>query len=143
MHWWSTVTILSTWSCDPPGGRGEVLGCGVDAERIDRFQDCCGPDGDPWPLLFTEREVEHNQGLDDPALGFCASFCSKEAVLKAVGVPIDYQQCELLLYPNEEMQIMRLAPEFSDEHGIDGAMAQVMQPVGSGECVVAVCVYRS
>jgi phosphopantetheinyl transferase (holo-ACP synthase) len=114
----------------------------LDAERIDRFQECCGPEGEPWSRLFTEREVKHNQKLEDPAFGFCASFCIKEAVLKAVGVPIDYQQCELLLCPDEELQNIHLAPEFSDEHGIDGAVARVMQSGESRECVVAVCVYR-
>lgn len=119
-----------------------VLGCGIDAERVDRFRDCCGPGGDPWELLFTQREVDHNRQLENPALGFCASFCSKEAMLKALGVPIDYRQCELLLYPDVEMQNIRLAPEFSDEHEIEGAVARVMQSGESSECVVAVCVYR-
>ena len=133
------MTILSTWSFEHTE---PIFGCGVDAERTDRFRDCCAPDGEPWTALFTPREVTHNSTLDDPALGFCAGFCSKEALIKALGVPIDYRQCELLLSPPEEVHSLHLAPEFCDEHGVFRGVARVMHHAETRECVVAVCVFR-
>jgi phosphopantetheinyl transferase (holo-ACP synthase) len=126
---------LSTWSCDPDG---PILGCGLDAERVERFRELGEPGGSPWALLFTDREAAHNLALTDPAAGFCASFCAKEAMVKAVGVPIDYRDCELLFSPPGGVYRIDLSPEFLEEHGISGAVARIMYRGDVRECVAAV-----
>lgn len=129
------MTILSTWSSDraePP------VGYGLDGERIDRFAGCCGPHGEPWALLFTPREVDHARSLDAPAHGLCASFCAKEALIKALGAAIDYRDCELLLRPGEEVHDLQLSPSLCEEHGVSGAEARVLGGGSPAECVVVV-----
>lgn len=93
-------------------------------------------------MIFTEREIAHCRSLDHPELGLCAAFCCKEAVLKAVGVPIDYRLCELLFRPMSEGQEVTLARSFLDEHDAGGCMARIVLQKNPVECVVAACVYR-
>lgn len=50
-------------------------------------------------MVFSEKELEHIRTLEDKSLGFCASFCCKEAFFKAVGVPINFTECELFYDP--------------------------------------------
>jgi phosphopantetheinyl transferase (holo-ACP synthase) len=134
------VTVLSTWCCEPGGG--PVIGCGVDAERVERFRAQTEPGSpSPWPLLFTDREVAHALALPDPALGLCAAFCVKEAVVKALGVPIDYRDCELLFSPPGGVQGIYLNPEFIEEHGISRGVARIMYRGEARECVAAVTIH--
>ncbi len=119
-----------------------MVGCGVDAELIERFREHDDPDSEPWTALFSRREIDHNRRLNNPSLGFCASFCTKEALLKAVGVPIDYRSCELLFSPELEEQQVTLTQAFRDEHGVDGAVARVVLSGEPMECVVALCLWR-
>lgn len=118
-----------------------MKGCGVDAERVERFRAQTAPGAPPpWPLLFTDREVAHALALPDPALGLCAAFCVKEAVVKALGVPIDYRDCELLFSPPDGVQEIGLSPGIVEEHGISGAVARIMYRGETRECVAAVMI---
>jgi hypothetical protein len=131
---------LSTWCCEPRPG--PVVGCGVDAERVERFREHVAPGAaPPWPLLFSDREVAHAFSLPDPALGLCAAFCVKEAVVKALGVPIDYRACELFFSPPGGGCDVGLSPEFIEEHGVLGAVARIMYQRETRECVAAVTLY--
>jgi phosphopantetheinyl transferase (holo-ACP synthase) len=132
------VTTSSTWTFE---ASGSLLGCGVDAEKVERFRADGSPDGEPWRLIFTEGEVQHCRTLPDPALGLCAAFCAKEATLKSVGVAIDYRSCELLFLPEREEQDLHLSSEFCAEHGISGAVARVVLNDEPRECVVTVCLF--
>ena len=132
------MTTSSTWTCE---SSGRVLGCGIDAERIARFRAEGGFGTSPWTALFTAREIAHNRQLEDPALGFCASFCSKEAVVKSLGEPIDYRDCELLLEPGQELQELRLAPRLCKDHGVVAWSARALQPAERDECVVVVVLF--
>jgi phosphopantetheinyl transferase (holo-ACP synthase) len=59
------------------------------------------------PLVFSQNEVEHIHNLPEPAKGFCASFCCKEAFFKAIAHPIDYRTCQLFYNPaHQEQQII-------------------------------------
>lgn len=119
-----------------------MVGCGVDAERVERFRDLTGPGSPPpWPLLFTDRETAHALALPDPALGLCAAFCVKEAVVKALGVPIDYRDCELFFSPPEGVQKIDLSLGFIEEHGIFEAVARIMYRGEARECVAAVTIH--
>jgi phosphopantetheinyl transferase (holo-ACP synthase) len=135
------VTTLSTWSFELPG---RLIGCGVDAERVDRFRPEASGQRRPWELVFTGREVSHCDALDRPELGLCAAFCCKEAIIKAVGVPIDYRHCELLFRParGPQQQPVALSRTFLEEHDAEGGVARIMLIEGDEECVVAACVYR-
>lgn len=55
-------------------------------------------------MVFSRDETAYIQALDRPADGFCASFCCKEAVFKALSQPIDYLCCRLFYIPGEELQ---------------------------------------
>lgn len=136
MPWWNTVTILSTWTCESTGHR---YSCGVDAEVRARFREGGVAGARPWALIFTAREIEHSRTLDDPALGLSVAFCAKEAVIKALGEPIDYRDCELLFHTDGEDQVIELSPALSSEHRVRRALAWVMLSDDDGECVVAVC----
>lgn len=46
------------------------------------------------PLVFTKKEIDHCMRLKNPAAGLCASFCVKEAMLKALRRPYDFTGCE-------------------------------------------------
>ena len=55
-------------------------------------------------MVFSRKEVEHIRTLPDKALGFCSSFCCKEAVFKALGVPFNFTECELFFIPGQQLQ---------------------------------------
>jgi phosphopantetheinyl transferase (holo-ACP synthase) len=87
----------------------------VDAETIARFTRYTEQDN-PLPMVFSRKEVEHIQTLPDKALGFCSSFCCKEAVFKALGTPFNFTECELLYIPGRQLQ--RPALSFSRQDNV-------------------------
>jgi phosphopantetheinyl transferase (holo-ACP synthase) len=127
---------LSTWTCERDG---HLLGCGVDAESIARFERPGGTAVEPWSLIFTEGEVAHTSTLDRPAVALCASFTVKEAVTKALGTAIDFRDCELLFSPGRDEQDVRLSTGLRDEHGIAGWTVRVT--VDDGECVATALLF--
>jgi phosphopantetheinyl transferase (holo-ACP synthase) len=115
-----------------------LIGLGIDSENIRRFDRILNKDNipansisgphpkkthkeirqNPFPLLFTEREVHHNYSLADPSEAFCACFCFKEALFKALGGDYDYLGCELLFDPGIKRQKMRFRSSFLDRYGV-------------------------
>ncbi len=122
---------------------GSLLGCGIDAEAIARFRGAGGRAIDPWDAVYTGREADHARGLADPAVGLCAGFCCKEAVLKALGTSLDYRECELFFSPERPEQELRLATSLCREHGIRGwtARVEVSDADGEAECVATVFLF--
>ena len=94
-----------------------LLGCGVDAERVARFRkfadETC-----PMPMVFSEAEVAHNRTLANPEVGFCASFCCKEALCKALEHPFNFPECEFLYRDAPAPHGVTLAPALRNELGI-------------------------
>ena len=80
-----------------------LIGCGVDGETIARFSPFLTEDH-PFPFVFSPEEIAHARSLDDPATGLCAAFCCKEAVLKAIGKPINYTDCRFFYEVEKEVQ---------------------------------------
>jgi phosphopantetheinyl transferase (holo-ACP synthase) len=103
-----------------------LLACGIDSERIGRFRDwTSGADAAPaW--IFSGAEREHFLALAEPSRGCCASFCCKEAVLKALGEPFDYRACELLYHPGDRVQEIRLDRELAARHGVGRSTAVIL-----------------
>lgn len=83
---------LSTWSFETAS---RLLGVGVDAEKVQRFESLGETGASALPLVFSKREALHNQNLERPATGFCMGFCCKEAFFKALGEPYDFTECEI------------------------------------------------
>jgi phosphopantetheinyl transferase (holo-ACP synthase) len=71
---------------------------------------------DPLPMVFSRKEVVHIRTLPDKALGFCSSFCCKEAVFKALGVPFNFTECELFFIPGQQLQ--RPVLSFSQQNAL-------------------------
>jgi len=100
-----------------------LLACGIDSERIGRFTTwASGKDSAPgW--IFSEAEQKHFAALAEPAHGCCASFCCKEALLKALGEPFDYAACELFYHPGDRVHEIRLDRELAARHGVGKSIA--------------------
>lgn len=121
----------STWTFET--GR-RLIGCGVDAERPARFEKLVG-EKTPWHLVYSEREVAHVRGLPNQALGFCAAFCCKEAVVKAVEDSFPFSECEVFYEPDGTANLS-LSSRFSQEWGVQAADVRISRP--TDEEVVAV-----
>jgi phosphopantetheinyl transferase len=111
----------STWTFDL-GGR--LTGVGIDAESVSRFGPAV-PGESLLPLVFSEREARHFDGLPDPARGYCAAFCAKEAFFKATGVPMDPRACRLWWEPGREKLDLDLDDALVRETGVARALARV------------------
>ncbi len=80
-----------------------IIGCGIDCETISRFTKYIDQPH-PLPFIFSRKEVEHIHTLEDKAIGFCAAFCCKEAVFKAIDQPFNFNQCQFFYQPNRKTQ---------------------------------------
>ncbi len=91
-----------------------LIGCGVDGESVTRFTSLVNVP-QPFPFVFSQEETEYIQGLADPAEGFCAAFCCKEAVFKALGKPFNYTDCQFFHEEDKEIQhpVFTTMDEFS------------------------------
>jgi len=131
------VTTSSTWSFD---SGLPLRGCGVDLERVARFEHLVPPDADRWPLVFSGREIEHARSLGDPARALCAAFCCKEALFKALGTMFEYPECELLFDPESDGQQLLLDAGLVRKQGIAASSTRV-RPWGQAECLAVVYVF--
>jgi hypothetical protein len=82
----------STWTSEAPA---PLLACGVDVEDWRRFADIVRQPGRPMPFVFTARELDLARSLSSPETQLCAAFCCKEALVKALRGPFDFDHCEL------------------------------------------------
>ncbi len=108
-----------------------LLGCGVDAERIARFRKLA-VQADPMPIVFSKAEVSHNRTLPDPAVGFCASFCCKEALYKAVDTPFNFSDCEFSYHPADDDHVLTLSPNLQEKIGIIDVRVRILPSGISG-----------
>jgi len=131
------VTKLSTWSSEPAY---ELIGCGVDAERVDRLQRLVG-EPHPWPMVFSPSEITHSRSLPHPARGLCASFCCKEATFKAIKDPINFTDCQLLFEPGSSLQTLQLSAKLRQRYGITRASVWILAPDES-EMLAVVYLFR-
>ena len=127
----------STWTSDE---RATLLGVGIDAERVDRFERS-RPTGNPLPLVFSDREVEHATVSSEPAAALCAAWCFKEALFKALGRPFDPREAEWLAGDQPGSGEVRLSGEIRLEFRAEEVSVRVLFPE-PGECVTIVHVYR-
>jgi phosphopantetheinyl transferase (holo-ACP synthase) len=90
------------------------IGCGIDSEKVDRFDGLVARAGSPMPFVFSHREVRHNRGLPHPAEGFCVGFCLKEAARKALPGPLNFSECEVFGEPGPLGATNRIHMRLSD-----------------------------
>lgn len=110
------MTTSSTWTSETPL---PLVGCGIDTERPDRFRKVAAGEAE-WPMLFSPEESALLRAQPDPALAFCASFCCKEALLKAVESTYSYTEARLLYRPGAEVQQPELSPGLMQRFGLSG-----------------------
>lgn len=101
------------------------MACGIDLERIDRFRKWAAGEDNPPDFVFSDREISHNRTLPDPALGLCACFCCKEAMVKALGEPFNMTDCELLPDFENETNEIHLGPDLREKYDIERAIARL------------------
>src|SRR5512138_994962 len=121
------------------GDSGSPRACGVDGEQVRRFAKLVGV-RDPWPQIFSAREAAHAAAAPDPAAALCASFCCKEALVKALEAAYPYRECELFLEGGQEEQDLVLSPGIRESHRVLRARARVFS-AREGELVAVVCLY--
>jgi phosphopantetheinyl transferase (holo-ACP synthase) len=127
------VTISSTWTFDP-GAR--LVGCGIDAERIERFCQWTKPDAERPAYIYNQDEFNWCRSRPDPALALCASFCCKEALFKAIGAPYNYTGCSARYDWSQDKCVIDIAEEILAEHGFSRAVARIF--VDCDHCIAAV-----
>ncbi len=110
------MTTSSTWTSETAL---PLVGCGIDTERPDRFRRVAAGEAE-WPMLFSPGETALLRAQPDPCLAFCASFCCKEALLKAVESTYPYPECRFLYRPDQEIQHPELAPGLMERFGLAG-----------------------
>lgn len=127
-----------------PAAGGPLVGVGVDAERIVRFEKLAS--GAPrWRHVYTPREAAHLAAQPQAALAFCAAFCCKEAVCKGLGAAFSFTACECLYRPGAAEQELVLAPALGARHGLARARVRFHErfPAERGECVVEAHLFGS
>ena len=91
-------------------------------------------------MVFTRRELSHARASAAPAEALCAAFCAKEALFKALGIPVEYTDGELLLQGRGEDQRLELAPALRAAHGIARSKALIRWP-NEQECLAVVYLF--
>lgn len=116
---------------------GLLIGVGVDAERIGRFEKLAAG-GTAWRHVYSSREAEHLAAQPQSALAFCAAFCAKEALCKALGSAYPFRECECLHLPGLAELELSLSPGLKERHGLGRARVRfhAAYPPERGECVV-------
>ena len=104
-----------------------LIGCGIDGETIARFAKLEKEDR-PFPMVFSSDEIEHIKSLANQALGFCASFCCKEAAYKALGQPLNFTECELFFNPHKTLQRPKLSLPGTDNPTINDCTVRFLRP---------------
>ncbi len=115
----------------------DLIACGIDSEHCGRFSKWGADRAKPSPIIFSQKEIEHCFTLSDPSQGLCASFCCKEAVLKACGDSYNLNTCELFWNPSQKKYHISLSEKFCKEYQIQESIAEVKMS-SEGECIVVV-----
>lgn len=132
-------TISSQWIFS---SKRKIFGCGIDSERIDRFADVEKSGEWSFPFVFSRREYTELQLLSNPRAGFCASFCCKEAVHKAVGEYFNYTQCVLRYQPGRRIAPIEFGKEFIEAYTVSHGIAEIMPLPSVGEITVSVVLFQ-
>jgi len=101
-----------------------VLGIGLDAEQVARFEKLAAGDK-PWRHVYSAREAAHLAAQPQAARAFCAAFCCKEALCKALGEAYSFPQFECLYRSGAPGQEFVLAPGLKERHGIDEVRVKI------------------
>ena len=120
-----------------------MRGIGLDAEQVARFEKLAAGE-QPWRLVYSAREAEHLAAQPQAAQAFCAAFCCKEALCKALGEFYSFPEFECLYRPGAPEQEFVLAPGLKERHGIEEVRVRIdEQFLGErGEFVVEVYLIR-
>lgn len=92
-------------------------GIGLDAEQVSRFEKFAAGER-PWRLVYSAREAEHLAAQPQAAEAFCAAFCCKEALYKALGEFYSFPEFECLYRAGAPEQEYVLAPGLKERLGI-------------------------
>jgi phosphopantetheinyl transferase (holo-ACP synthase) len=131
-----------------PGGEDRPArtprGIGLDAEQVTRFEKLADGSRPPWRLVYSAREAAHLAAQPQAARAFCAAFCCKEALCKALGESYAFPEFECLYRPGAPEQEFVLAPGLKERHGIERMRVNIdEQFLGErGEFVVEVFLIR-
>jgi len=120
-----------------------LAGVGIDAERIERFAKLAA--GAPrWRHVYSQAEADHLASLDRAQLRFCAAFCCKEAVLKALGERYPFTECECGFQPGSFEPAIVLSPALLGRYALAGARVRFHErfPEERAECVLEVHLIR-
>ena len=133
----ATTSSLLTFSAHHP-----LLGCGVDIEKVSRFNHVCSSDLHPFPFVFSQAEVNHCRTLSNPAFGLCALFCAKEALFKALGSSYNFPECEGTLDAAACKLSLNVSFELRREHGIQETISFIKSNLlDENELIVTVLLF--
>ncbi|MHB8837045.1 MAG: 4'-phosphopantetheinyl transferase superfamily protein [Candidatus Methylomirabilia bacterium] len=120
-----------------------MRGIGLDAEQVARFEKLAAGDK-PWRHVYSAREAEHLAAQPLAAQAFCAAFCCKEAMYKALGEFYSFPEFECLYRPGAPELEFVLAPGLQERLGIGEVRVGIdTQFLGErGEYVVEVYLTR-
>jgi len=131
-----------------PGGEDRTVhaprGIGLDAEQVTRFEKLADGSRPPWRLVYSAREAAHLAAQPQAAAAFCAAFCCKEALYKALGEHYSFPKFECLFRAGALEQEFVLAPDFKGSYGIDEVRVRLDEQflAERGEFVVEVYLIR-
>jgi phosphopantetheinyl transferase (holo-ACP synthase) len=120
-----------------------ALGIGLDAEQVSRFEKFAAG-ASPWRFVYSPREADHLATQPQVARAFCAAFCCKEALCKALGEAYAFPQFECLYRAGVLEQEFVLAEDLVARHDIANLRVSVDERFldERGEFVVAVQLTR-
>ena len=123
----------------------KLIGCGIDAERIGRFDSFASSDEYPMPFVFSWEEIKYFDQLSNPAKGFCSAFCCKEALYKGITKAYNYPECEFFLSGENPWQTLKLSDSLSQQFGIDSAKVRLyfLKYPSYTECLAAVYLFKN
>jgi len=121
-----------------------VRGIGIDAEQVSRFEKFAAGER-PWRLVYSPREAQHLAAQPQVARAFCAAFCCKEALYKALGEFYSFPEFECLYRAGAPEQEFVLASGLQERLGIGEVQVRIdEQFLGRrGEFVVEASLIRT
>ena len=68
---------------------------GTDIEQISRIRRAMNKTPGFVHKIFTKNEMAYCNNRGQPAQHYAVRFCAKEALIKSIGIPIDWQEVEI------------------------------------------------